>query len=120
MKVYEMKPNEIGEAVETTDAIIVMLHNPDRVLIISRKDMVVKDTRVESIKETTSLRGDVVTRLGHGRYPLTIIYRTADGRFYELFSGKQIHRTRNFYKKDKNGFYYIPEISGGESNEPGL
>lgn len=76
MKVYEMKPNEIGETVETTEAIIVTLHNPDRVLIISRKDMVVQGASVESIKQPSSLRGAVVTRLGHG-----VIYKNVLDEF---------------------------------------
>jgi hypothetical protein len=46
---------------------------------------------------------------GHGRYPLSIIYKTAMNEYYELISGQRIMRTRNFYKKDKDGFYYIPE-----------
>ena len=56
MKVYEMKPNEIGEAVETEDAIIVTLHewDKDRVLIISRKDMTISSIKVNSINVTDS------------------------------------------------------------------
>jgi len=47
---------------------------------------------------------------GHGRYPLTVVCRTNSGKFYELISGTNIPRTRNFYKMDKDGYYYIPEI----------
>ena len=47
---------------------------------------------------------------GHGRYPLTVICKTKTNRYYDLISGKDIPRTRNFYKKDSNGFYYIPEL----------
>jgi len=38
---------------------------------------------------------------GHGRYPHTVGYR----------GSKQINlpRKRKFYKKDKNGYYFIPE-----------
>ncbi|MCX6822281.1 MAG: hypothetical protein NTW30_05910 [Candidatus Aenigmarchaeota archaeon] len=49
---------------------------------------------------------------GHNRYPLSIVYRTCHNgveTFYELISGVKIPRTRNFYVKDKGGFYYIPE-----------
>lgn len=49
---------------------------------------------------------------GHQRYPLSIVYRTChDGveTFHELITGVEIPRTRNFYKTDKDGFYYIPE-----------
>ena len=53
MKVYEMRPNEIGEAVETADAIVVTLHEPNkenRVLVISRRDMTVSNVKVDIIK----------------------------------------------------------------------
>lgn len=52
---------------------------------------------------------------GHGKYPLTVICRVHGrrNRFYELISGKEIPRTRNFYKRDKEGFYYIPETIEG-------
>jgi len=50
--------------------------------------------------------------IGHGRYPLSIVYKTADINgvaYYELISGVRIPRTRNFYVTDKYGYYYIPE-----------
>lgn len=49
---------------------------------------------------------------GHNRYTLSIIYRTSHmgvETFHELISGVKIPRKRNFYVKDKDGFYYIPE-----------
>lgn len=49
---------------------------------------------------------------GHGRYPLSIVYRTCHNgveTFYELVTGVKIPRTRNFYRTDEDGFYYIPE-----------
>lgn len=50
---------------------------------------------------------------GHGKYPLTIICKskTCHNRYYDVVSGKVITRTRNFYKKDSDGYYYIPEVS---------
>lgn len=51
---------------------------------------------------------------GHNRYPMTIVVSGRfNGRevFYDLLSDIDIPRTRNFYKKDKQGYYYIPEIS---------
>lgn len=47
---------------------------------------------------------------GHRKYPMTIIAKIGD-EFFELVSGKMIDRTRNFYKRDKEGFYFIPEVS---------
>jgi len=48
---------------------------------------------------------------GHGRYPETIIIRADHGGVYEYHSGIEIPRTRRFYRKDTDGYYYIPEIS---------
>jgi len=47
---------------------------------------------------------------GHGRYPMTIIF---DGGYdiIELMSDKEISRKKRFYRKDKKGYYYIPEVS---------
>jgi len=48
---------------------------------------------------------------GHGIYPKTIIIQLINGTHLELLTGKIIPRKKRFYKKDKKGFYYIPEIS---------
>ena len=48
---------------------------------------------------------------GHGKYPMTIIVKHKEGTIFDLMSGIQISRTRNFYKKDKQGYYYIPEVN---------
>ena len=48
---------------------------------------------------------------GHGHYPMTIICQVNNQkRFYELISGIDIPRTKRFYKKDKDGYYYVPEL----------
>ena len=47
---------------------------------------------------------------GHGRYPETIIVNVL-GVIRELHSGVEIPRTRNFYKTDFDGYYYLPEVS---------
>jgi len=61
---------------------------------------------------------------GHNKYPMTILVK---GKPYhpsgfknpfvkekdlvqELVSGKIIPRQKKFYKKDKQGYYYIPEV----------
>ena len=53
---------------------------------------------------------------GHGIYPITIICREPSilrsSDHFELISGIEIPRTRNFYKLDSKGFYYIPEVVG--------
>lgn len=47
---------------------------------------------------------------GHGKYNLSIVYRATDGVRKELISGVEIPRSKKFYKKDKEGYYYIPEV----------
>ncbi|RLI55246.1 MAG: hypothetical protein DRP09_10550 [Candidatus Thorarchaeota archaeon] len=58
---------------------------------------------------------------GHGKYPETIIVNGTlsklDDRvkslidcIFEWNTLKEIPRTRNFYKKDDDGIYYIPEV----------
>ena len=55
---------------------------------------------------------------GHGRYPMTVVVKEGirDGLdrkiiYREIFSQRIIPRTRKFYKKDKQGYYYLPEVS---------
>ena len=52
---------------------------------------------------------------GHGRYPMTVICRVrdSDNLFFDLISCKDVKRKKGggFYKKDKEGYYYLPEIS---------
>jgi len=50
---------------------------------------------------------------GHDKYPMTIVVRwLRNGKFvyHELFTNKKIPRTRNFYKRDSEEYYYIPEV----------
>ena len=53
---------------------------------------------------------------GHGKYPVTIVYRhksddALNGNIYDFCSGWGIPRKRSFYKQDKKGYFYIPEVS---------
>lgn len=48
---------------------------------------------------------------GHGIYPETIIVQVENEYLLEINSETKIPRKTRFYKKDSNGFYYIPEIS---------
>jgi len=47
---------------------------------------------------------------GHKDYPMTIVVENREGAHWELLSGTTIPRRRNFYKRDKDGYYYIPEV----------
>lgn len=53
---------------------------------------------------------------GHGKYPMSIVvenYNRSSGAriFFEIFSNKIIPHQKKFYKKDKQGYYFIPEVS---------
>lgn len=53
---------------------------------------------------------------GHGKYPKSIVLRQMvegddEAMYFEHFSQIAIPRTRNFYKRDKTGHYYIPETT---------
>ncbi len=48
---------------------------------------------------------------GHKKYPMTVVAKGPDGRIFEMISDKDIPRKRNFYKRDAQGYYYIPEVS---------
>jgi len=47
---------------------------------------------------------------GHKVYPMTILIKF-DEEIIDLVSGIVIPRKKKFYKKDKQGYYYIPEVS---------
>lgn len=47
---------------------------------------------------------------GHFKYPMTIVVKDMlSGKTFDLISSKTIPRKKKFYKKDKQGYYYIPE-----------
>lgn len=46
---------------------------------------------------------------GHGKYPETVIVGFRD-KAIEIYSMTTIPRTRRFYKKDEDGYYYLPEV----------
>ncbi len=48
---------------------------------------------------------------GHGVYPKTIIVKHQRTKQpFELFSKQYILRKKKFYKKDSEGYYFIPEV----------
>ena len=49
---------------------------------------------------------------GHGKYPMTIVVKSKvfNNGAWELLTETWIPRTKRFYKKDKQGYYYIPEV----------
>lgn len=60
---------------------------------------------------------------GHGKYPKTIVLKYGGGNdhsmrelptYIEHFSQVEILRKRKFYKRDEEGYYYIPEVIANE------
>jgi len=52
---------------------------------------------------------------GHGKYPMTIVCGNVHReRMFDLISGVDIPRNTRFYKKDKQGYFYIPESIKGD------
>lgn len=48
---------------------------------------------------------------GHGKYPMTLVMDDKfNNRRLEMFSATPIPRKKRFYRKDKQGYYYIPEV----------
>lgn len=70
---------------------------------------------VEFINKETQFK-TIMSCCGHGKYPMSLIVidlTEADWAIkpMEIFSGVQFKRERKrFYKKDKQGYYYIPEV----------
>jgi len=47
---------------------------------------------------------------GHNKYPMTLVMKHKDSKYgVDMFSNKMIPRLKRLYKKDKQGYYYIPE-----------
>ncbi len=47
---------------------------------------------------------------GHGKYPMSLVVQYGECKL-EIFSYKVMVREKKFYKKDKQGVYYIPETT---------
>jgi len=49
---------------------------------------------------------------GHGKYNSTIVVKDKQGNIFEFYSRiSLLPKKRNrYYKKDNEGFYYIPEV----------
>jgi len=59
---------------------------------------------------------------GHGKYPMSIIVQDINPSFgvLDLVSGLHLPRRRKFYKKDKQGYYYISETLAVNNKKDGL
>ena len=67
----------------------------------------------------TSLAKTIMCCCGHGKYKMSLIvklkyYPYKDKPFMEVFSGVFLPKKRCYYKKDKQGYYYIPEVQNAK------
>jgi len=51
----------------------------------------------------------VASCCGHGKYPMTLLFKDGGNVVTDWCSNKIIPRKKRFYVKDKQGYYYIPE-----------
>lgn len=65
---------------------------------------------IEFINDQSNIIETVACCCGHGKYPMTILVRDNLGMVYDLMSKVEIPRKRKFYKKDKEGYYFVPEV----------
>jgi hypothetical protein len=50
---------------------------------------------------------------GHGKYPPTLILKNLTLKHeqpFDVFTYVHMDRKKRFYKRDKEGYYYIPEV----------
>lgn len=50
---------------------------------------------------------------GHGRHPLSVICKNPNRKknnYFDLISGVDIPRSKRFYFRDKEGYFFLPEV----------
>lgn len=53
----------------------------------------------------------VASCCGHGKYPVTILCcESPHSPVFDYCSGEQLERRYRFYKRDKEGIYFVPEM----------
>lgn len=84
------------------------------------------DTRIdpcmrEIVKFLKEKHTIVACCCGHSRYPMTIVVKegVTDGLkrtilFTEIFSGIVFEPRKKIYKRDEQGYYYIPEVQNAK------
>ena len=76
---------------------------------------------LEAIKKKYNFKNKfkmIMSCCGHGKYSKTLIVQnTISGCYFDWYSGKILYGTNKrsnsrkpFYKRDKQGYYFIPEI----------
>ena len=64
---------------------------------------------LEFIQEHSNVIEILGSCCGHGKYNMTIVVKDQDAEIFDLMSDINIPRKKQFYKKDKQGYYFIPE-----------
>ena len=66
---------------------------------------------INHINQFTELK-TLASCCGHGHYKSVIVVKDKKGKIFEFFTKKELGpRKRNrYFKKDKNGIYFIPEM----------
>jgi len=77
------------------------------------KQILVDGCLLEALKIINNMR-DFTTLgccCGHGVYKKSIIIQNKiDNRIFEYYNQVEINRKNRFYKMDKNGYYFLPEL----------
>ena len=86
-------------------------HGETKEVIIDGKSISIDSCIAEKIEAINLVDGfrTMGSCCGHGIYRPTIIIERS-GVIYEYYSRTLIPRKRNFYRKDSNGIYYLPEV----------
>ena len=94
-----------------------MCQKRNSVNIIINKKKVRVDACMRGLIRSLNVHGiqTLACCCGHGKYPMTIVYRYTKldplrGNIYDFCSGWGIPRKKRIYKKDKEGYFYIPEV----------
>ncbi len=91
---------------------VLLLLKDDKMCKINKKS---GDTRIDScmiklveLFNQTNIIKVLACCCGHNKYNMTIVVKQ-DNLIFELLSNKEIPRIKRFYKRDKQGYYFIPE-----------
>ena len=65
---------------------------------------------IERMQDECEEAEPIASCCGHGRYPMTIVAKNSFGDRYEVMTDLPLRNKRKFYKRDADGYYYIPEV----------
>lgn len=76
------------------------------------------EKKIEMINSISGVK-TLASCCGHGKYSPSIIIKNDFGIVFDFYTLKEIpEKKRNrYYRKDNQGFYYIPELINGSSKK---